>query len=78
MFALFATLDSGDEIIVPEPFYANYSSFCAMGNFKIIPITSTLENNFALPNIQAKYCTAGCCTRAYVILIRWDDGAKFS
>ncbi len=52
VFALFATLDEGDELIVPEPFYANYSSFCTMGSFKIIPVTSQIENNFALPSIE--------------------------
>jgi aspartate aminotransferase len=44
-------LDEGDEVIVPEPFYANYKGFAEMANVKIVPITSTIENGFALPEL---------------------------
>jgi aspartate aminotransferase len=47
-----ACLDSGDEIIIPEPFYANYNGFAVMAGIKIVPITSHIENGFALPPIS--------------------------
>lgn len=52
LFAFMATLNEGDELIIPEPFYANYSAFAVMTGAKIIPITSKIENNFALPPIS--------------------------
>ncbi len=47
-----STLDPGDEIIVPEPFYANYNGFAIQAGVKIKPITSSIEKNFALPEIK--------------------------
>jgi aspartate aminotransferase len=52
LFAMMALLDSGDEVIIPEPFYANYNGFCHTAGVKIVPITSHIENNFALPEIS--------------------------
>lgn len=49
LFAFMATLNEGDEIIIPEPFYANYSAFAVMVGAKVKTVTSTIENNFALP-----------------------------
>lgn len=51
VFAMMACLDEGDEIIIPEPFYANYNGFAVMAGVKITPITSHIENGFALPPI---------------------------
>lgn len=52
IFLTFLTcLDEDDEVIVPEPFYANYKGFAEMANVKIVPITSTIENGFALPEL---------------------------
>lgn len=51
LFAMFATADPGDEIIVPEPFYANYNSFAIEAGVTIVPINSTIDNGFALPPI---------------------------
>ena len=51
VFAMMACLDEGDEIIIPEPFYANYTGFAVMAGVKIVPITSHIENGFALPPI---------------------------
>ena len=51
VFAIMACLDEGDEIIIPEPFYANYNGFAVMAGVKIVPITSHIENGFALPPI---------------------------
>jgi aspartate aminotransferase len=42
----------GDEIIIPEPFYANYNSFALMAGVKVIPVTSYIENGYALPPIE--------------------------
>ena len=53
LFAFMACLDAGDEIIVPEPFYANYIGFAMAAGIKIIPITSTIESGFALPPIDS-------------------------
>ena len=53
IFGLMACMDSGDEIIIPEPFYANYNGFAVMADIKIIPVTSSIENGFALPSISA-------------------------
>lgn len=51
VFGMMACLDEGDEIIIPEPFYANYNGFAVMAGVKIVPITSQIENGFALPPI---------------------------
>lgn len=51
-FAMQACLDPGDEIIIPEPFYANYNGFACMADVVIKPILSTIENGFALPPIS--------------------------
>lgn len=52
IFAFMTTLDEGDEIIVPEPFYTNYNSFAFQVGVKIIPISSSISNDFALPPIE--------------------------
>ncbi|MCU0328429.1 MAG: pyridoxal phosphate-dependent aminotransferase [Chitinophagales bacterium] len=51
LFGFLATMDSGDEVIIPEPFYANYNSFARTGDIKILPITSKIDNGFSLPAI---------------------------
>ena len=51
MFGFFACLNPGDEVIIPEPFYANYNGFAVQAGVKVIPITSHIENGFALPPI---------------------------
>lgn len=51
-FALLSCLDAGDEIIIPEPFYANYSGFASIGNINVVPISSSFEADFALPSIS--------------------------
>lgn len=52
-FGMMSTLDEGDEIIIPEPFYANYNGFAIASGVVIRPITSSIENGFALPPISA-------------------------
>lgn len=51
LFAMMSCLDAGDEIIVPEPFYANYNGFAVEAGVNIIPITSYIDNGFALPPV---------------------------
>lgn len=52
LFGFMATMDPGDEIIIPEPFYANYNGFATAGNITVVPITSHIDNGFALPVIE--------------------------
>ncbi len=52
LFAFMSTLNEGDEIIIPEPFYANYAAFAVMTGAKIKAVTAKIENNFALPPIS--------------------------
>ena len=49
--AMMACLDPGDEIIIPEPYYANYNGFSTQANVVIKPIVSSIESGFALPPI---------------------------
>lgn len=51
LFGFMACLDPGDEVIIPEPFYANYNGFAVAAGVKVAPITSYIENGFALPPI---------------------------
>ncbi len=51
-FAIGTITDIGDEIIIPEPFYANYNGFAVASGVKVIPVVSKIENNFALPAIE--------------------------
>ncbi|MEJ2048448.1 MAG: pyridoxal phosphate-dependent aminotransferase [Calditrichota bacterium] len=49
IFTLMATMDPGDEVIIPEPFYTNYNGFAIEAGVKIVPVTSRVENGFKLP-----------------------------
>ena len=51
-FAFNACLDPGDEVIIPEPFYANYNGFAKMSGVTVKPIVSVIDNGFALPPIE--------------------------
>jgi aspartate aminotransferase len=52
LFALNSCLDSGDEIIIPEPFYANYNGFSISSGVKVKPIATSINDGFALPGIE--------------------------
>jgi aspartate aminotransferase len=52
MFGFFTCFDPGDEVIIPEPFYANYNGFAVAAGVRVIPITSHIETGFALPPIE--------------------------
>jgi len=51
-FAFLSTLNPGDEVIIPEPFYANYNGFAVSAGVVVKPITSSISNDFALPAIE--------------------------
>ena len=52
VFGFFTCLNPGDEVIIPEPFYANYNGFAVQAGIKVVPITSSIETGFALPPIK--------------------------
>ncbi|MDB5158362.1 MAG: aminotransferase class I/II-fold pyridoxal phosphate-dependent enzyme [Mucilaginibacter sp.] len=60
-------LDAGDEVIVPEPFYANYNSFASQSDIIVKPILSHISNGFALPPISEFEKTITDKTRAIFI-----------
>lgn len=51
-FTMGSIADEGDEIIIPEPFYANYNGFATAMGIKVSPVLARIENNFALPSIE--------------------------
>jgi aspartate aminotransferase len=53
LFALATITDPGDEIIIPEPFYANYNAFSASTGATVVPVISSIETGFALPSIAS-------------------------
>ena len=53
IFAFQCCFEPGDEIIIPEPFYANYNGFATTCGIKVIPVTASIDNGFALPPISA-------------------------
>jgi len=52
-FSMMSCLNPGDEIIIPEPFYANYNGFAVAAGVKVVPISAAIEDNFALPPMEA-------------------------
>lgn len=52
LFGFMACLDPNDEVIIPEPFYANYNGFAIAAGVNVVPVTSYIENGYALPPIQ--------------------------
>ena len=52
LFGFMSCLDAGDEVIIPEPFYANYNGFAVAADVVVKPITSSIETGFALPPIE--------------------------
>jgi aspartate aminotransferase len=52
-FTMNSICDPGDEVIIPEPFYANYNGFAHASDVKVIPVTSKIEDNFALPLLES-------------------------
>jgi len=80
--SLLTCLNAGDEIIVPEPFYANYFSFATAADVKVVPVTSLIETGFALPPVSEFEKKITSKTKAVIIcnpnnptgyLYSWDE-----
>jgi len=52
LFTFGSIMDDGDEVIIPEPFYANYNGFSTASGVNVVPVISKIEDNFALPPIE--------------------------
>jgi aspartate aminotransferase len=52
IFGLMTACNPGDEVIIPEPFYANYNGFAVMAGLKVVPVTANIDNGFALPPVS--------------------------
>ncbi len=66
-FVMGSIADAGDEIIIPEPFYANYNGFASAANVTVVPVVSEIDRNFALPPISEFEKLIGPRTRAIFI-----------
>ena len=66
-FTMNSICDPGDEVIIPEPFYANYNGFAKASDVKVIPITSKIEDNFSLPSIESFEDKISKITKAIII-----------
>lgn len=66
-FGFMACLDAGDEVIIPEPFYANYNGFAVAAGVTVVPVTSSITNGFALPPIADLEAKITSKTKAIVI-----------
>jgi aspartate aminotransferase len=67
LFGFLGCLDPGDEVIIPEPFYANYNGFAVEAGVTVVPVTSFIESGFALPSAEAIEKTITSKTKAIVI-----------
>lgn len=67
LFTLNSITDPGDEIIIPEPFYANYNGFGISAGINVVPITSRIEDDFALPPVEEFEALISPNTRAIMI-----------
>mgnify|MGYP000249454092 CR=1 FL=1 len=67
LFGFMACMDAGDEVIIPEPFYANYNGFALQAGVNVVPITSSIETGFALPPIEDFEKSITSKTKAIVI-----------
>lgn len=52
LFGFMSTCNPGDEVIIPEPFYANYNGFAVTAGLNVVPVTASIEDGFALPPIE--------------------------
>lgn len=67
LFSFMACLDDGDEVLVPEPFYANYNGIAVEADVNIVTVKSTIENDFALPSFDEMEQALTDRTRAILI-----------
>ncbi|HLR38515.1 MAG TPA: pyridoxal phosphate-dependent aminotransferase [Chitinophagaceae bacterium] len=66
-FGFMSCLDPGDEVLIPEPFYANYNGFATTTQVTVKPVTSSIENNYALPDFAQFEENIGPKTQAILI-----------
>ena len=66
-FTMNSICDPGDEVIIPEPFYANYNGFAQASDVKVIPVTSKIEDNFSLPPLEDFEKKINIKTKALII-----------
>ncbi|MBP6459748.1 MAG: pyridoxal phosphate-dependent aminotransferase [Crocinitomicaceae bacterium] len=67
IFGFMTTCDPGDEIIIPEPFYANYNGFAVTAGLNVVPVASSIESGFALPPVEEFEKKITSKTRAILI-----------
>jgi aspartate aminotransferase len=67
IFGFMTTCNPGDEVIIPEPFYANYNGFAVTAGINVVPVTATIETGFALPPVAEIEKKITPKTRAIVI-----------
>lgn len=66
-FGFMSTCDLGDEVIIPEPFYANYNGFAVAAGLNVVPVTASINNGFALPPVEEIEKKITSKTKAIVI-----------
>ncbi len=67
IFGFMTTCNPGDEIIIPEPFYANYNGFAVTAGLTVVPVTASIESGFALPPVEEIEKKITAKTKAIVI-----------
>jgi aspartate aminotransferase len=67
IFGFMTTCNPGDEVIIPEPFYANYNGFAVTAGLTVVPVTASIENGFALPPVEEIEKKITSKTKAIVI-----------
>ncbi len=67
VFGFMTTCNPGDEIIIPEPFYANYNGFAVMAGMNVVPVRASIGNGFALPPVEEIERKITAKTKAIVI-----------
>lgn len=67
LFTMMSCLEAGDEVIIPEPCYANYNGFAHASGVKVVPVTANIEQDFALPPIAAFEALITSKTKAILI-----------
>ncbi|SEP47390.1 aspartate aminotransferase [Niastella yeongjuensis] len=67
LFGFMSCLNPGDEVIIPEPFYANYNGFAVAAGINVVPVTSYIDKDFALPPISAFEALVTPKTKAILI-----------
>lgn len=66
-FGFMSTCDPDDEVIIPEPFYANYNGFAVAAGLNVVPVTASIESGFALPPVEEFEKKITSKTKAIVI-----------